>query len=1452
MSQVVELARQLGFQIAMDPNARLDDNLFEQMANIQGENEFNNIQSQESNELTFAMIAKKLEMDSNKKLYIGETLNITDDSVIDSETFDKIYELQKEMETIELQSSRRRIRIKPKDGSVVINEEQNMNNVIDFGDKVCPISLLFHPDTPKKWDMNNKNPFPFDRLIYLICNGNKVCYFQKQETDNPEVPRCMITIILSQDLNIEIRLKPDTRSIGYKQKFYFFAAKTRIAPFVPNKDCIRATCSINVGTTKDNSFIELQDFVMELLQKVDSLPVPKSEINLSKDKTIWYKYVEALRKLVYQREQIWKIKAIADMPFSSKELGTEDDQLLEIQIEEKDFRRQLEKVISETYSREGLVDYGVNDKTGFVEFGGERDLSQGEKENLTQMISEYFYELNENSPRKVLSGEIKFLYNNENIRETIYPDIEKSLSEDYQLNVPIEPSGRILIAPRDERHVQKIIENKYSSVLFLERNNEVKHAVSFNELSGVDIDRTQIENKLLENNVDLSKVKFYIENQFLHIEVGKYLPKDAFIDLGFKFVKRSNTFYSREASLPLQPIDGFSIERNSYIMNDIEGRGQVGQILEQIKAVLHDDTFKIGHTRYVYQYVNEENIEALRSFKDDVDIKGKVEFNIRTSTLSINAENKQEHDAILDKIRRMSPEFIMEDAPYNPQYFLKLKGEAQLFREETIGKIQNAMRGKGYEHIKYDSYRHFETTAFTFEFKEQNERENFIADIKSICEPYLEYLNVIYENELGTTIYEFTKNDRIVEQKERELRNDIRQAYFKYYTEEEYQNLLKARKERGEYYDTREGVTIGSAVMKHKDTFTFKLNEDFLDLLDEKGANHLKSGYIRPIFPGELANINRMIRAMNKVTTPERDGFPANKNLTRFIFDPAATSQPVENLHDAKLRILENLNEPMLRQQPKQLDAVAKAMVAKDIAIIQGPPGTGKTTVIAEIIWQTLLINPQAKILITSQTNLAVDNALERLKGKRKVRPIRIGKMEKFEDEGKVYSDVRLRSWTEAKVGSDDEEYHKDNAIRAWMDSVEKRIPEDKKYEIPLKKWRTNIANNVDAVKKAFAKQYNNHINVFAATCSECGSSHFAELYNQMFSANADESSDPVFDLVIMDEASKATPPELVLPLTLGKKVVVIGDHKQLPPMIDENEFSEALAAIGATSLVEEWTKNEYKVSQFEKLFINAPAFAVSSLDTQFRMHEQIMNCISQFYADQKELEQGLICGIKETMDIPDLSVKASRWHGLDLQPFVEPRTHAIWVNVDSPEQQHKNSTSYYNEGEVNAIKIVLKALTKAQGFENYCNAFVKNEEREIGIITYYMSQMKAIRNALYPDLSKNQWKNFERFNTENEYKLPLRINTVDRFQGMERNIVIVSTVRSDKLLLDSGKIVPNVNYPSALGFAKELQRINVGFSRAKRLLIVIGNKDHFAHKIEYDTAISHMKVIDIHQLENL
>ena len=1427
MSKLISFCERNGRTVLADPNYRIDDDTYLLLAK-----EYN---SDIAEHLTLQRLALEYNSDISS-LHIAEdedeTENDTNTDEIDNNQLSTVNDY------IENEAKRR-------------DRTTSNSSIIDLGDDVCNICLKFFDKTIEIWNKNKTSPFNFQRLKQLLSDGvHTDCYFQKLGS-NDDIPRSTMFIVLSNDCCIEIRLKLNIENRGFHQMYCFFVPRVRLVALPPRKDCVKAKCTIEVIENNDRG-IEPRPIVLRLMDEVGRLPLPKADINQERDKEIWNKYVEALRKLVYQKEQIWKVKSMSDMPFYSKELANEDDPLLEVVIEEKNLRKQFEREIASTFDREGLIDYGINGRNGFLEFSGERDMSKGESEKLIEMAARYFYELTPESPTRSIVCQLRFKYNTENIKESIYPEIEQTLQDEYQLGVSIEDDGHVNVAEKDARHVEKVIANKYASFLTLYKDNAVRHNVRANVMRKFRrFDPDDIRNHIAANNITIKPSIFFSDGKFLHVKISTYLPNDFFSQLGFHFVKKTCTFYSRTKEAKV-PIEGLYIEEGQYCVDGVEGHSNLAKYVKLIQDTLHDDSFTLGRTHYVYEFVDDEIKELLRDFKTDVEQPGKVLFNLQTAVLTIIADNASEHRTILENIRQACPNIIIDEAQYRPQYFIHLKGEAKTFCEMTIASIQNALRVKNYDHIKYDSYRNFESTAVTYTFSNDDERKQFVADLREVCSPYQDTLDIQIDNELGTTLYEFVKNDRLVQDKERELRNNIRQASFVYLTLEEYNRFKQARVEKGEGYDTREGVQMGTLLQKEGDCFTFKISNEFLDELDTKGADALKGGYIRPIFPGELTNINRMVRAMHKITSPDRDGFPANPNISNFIFDPSATRAPWKNLDEVKAKIIENLNEPLLRQQPKQLEAVAKAIAAQDIAIIQGPPGTGKTTVIAEIIWQTLLEKPDARILITSQTNLAVDNALERLKGKRMVRPIRVGNIEKFEDEGKVYSDTRLRQWTEAPVGSVSEGYHKDNAIHAWINSVCDAVCDDAELAAPLKKWRDNLRNETEIIKRTFSRQYNQHINVFAATCSECGSRHFSELFNQMYNAGAEEAQEPVFDLVIMDEASKATPPELVLPLTLGKKVIVIGDHKQLPPMIDSDEFTEALGALGAKQLAEELSADDLKVSQFEKLFTNAPDYAITSLDTQFRMHEQIMKCIAQFYADQKELEHGLICGIKQTQDIPDLNNKASRWHGLTLMPFMEPNVHAIWVNVDTPEQQRKNSTSYYNMGEVEAIQIVLRALTKAEGFEEYMQAQKKEEDKEIGVITYYMSQMRAVRDALYPSLSKNQWRNFERFKYDNEFSTPFRINTVDRFQGMERNIVIVSTVRSNILERADGSIVPNVKYPSALGFAKELQRINVGFSRAKRLLIVIGNKEHFAHKPEYANAIAQMKYIDIRQLQNL
>jgi superfamily I DNA and/or RNA helicase len=226
-------------------------------------------------------------------------------------------------------------------------------------------------------------------------------------------------------------------------------------------------------------------------------------------------------------------------------------------------------------------------------------------------------------------------------------------------------------------------------------------------------------------------------------------------------------------------------------------------------------------------------------------------------------------------------------------------------------------------------------------------------------------------------------------------------------------------------------------------------------------------------------------------------------------------------------------------------------------------------------------------------------------------------------------------------------------------------------------------------------------------------------------------------------------------------------------------------------------------------------------------MHEQIMNTINHFYKDEENGMEGLKCGIKDSMDINDPSIGGSRYHGICLEPFMNPDRHVLWVDVpDYEDKQLIGSTSRTNKAEAEAVALVIKALKKADGFDKYIASQVAKEDKEIGIITFYGAQA-----AILEEMKKNG---------KLDSSLSYRINVVDKFQGMERNIVIISTVRN--------------NSNNDFGFTSDPRRINVGFSRAKSLLIIVGNRSFLSKNADYAKAISAIgnNRIDVRTLKHL
>ena len=1338
---------------------------------------------------------------------------------------------------------------------------------VNFGeDDNSPIVIVlkFKDDFEGTWERNENNTLSFRKMKQLLSQP-RTCYFQKiktyERTDSNGITHSnsihKIIIPIDNENAIELQCSLCIEPINQFDKLYsYFVKKGKEVVLIvtPNKDVESRECAFSIYS-QDNKG-KGRDFT-DFYQKVDALSIPTVDINKERDKQIWDNYVNALKKLVKQKETVWKIQKVSQ-PYTDNSGNRERTAYVDITISEEDLNKKFEEEIEELFPSNELNDYAVNKDTAFIEFDTYRILSSTELSQLNTIASEYFFELSPETPTNVISGELSFKYTDENSKEEIYNQICQKILDDYDYdNLQITPDGEIDISEGDFQHVKKCIEDNFFGIAFAERKNDIVLDINIKAEPKSLPSKNEIRKKLDENR--LNKAQSYISNDSsqLAIEVSAPVKPDLFSDFGLQLLKSVFRFGNKDKNNHFVEIDGLEIVDGEYQTSQrIDFKAKLAEIQDKNE----DLTIRQLPTRYIFAFSQdaEKQKQLLREIKTATDLQGKSIVDIRKSTITITTESSEDYNQQLQRIKKLATNIELEVKPYCPSFFVRLNTDLENYRKSVVTDIQNNIRKQNLN-IDYDPYKKYSRVSFSYKYNSEDERDNFKEIFKAECQKYKQLLSLSFDNELGNTTYEFHKNESLVLEKEKETARNVSKASFVFLTEEQCQNLIKSIEDFGDDAIFREGVQIGTLVRKERNKLKFRIKDSFEDyMIDSKeNVENLKKGFIKPIFPGELTNIGRMIKAMAKVTTPGefRKGlgkidYPANKNLPNFLFDPNYARISSQDLEEEKKRILSNLNEPLLANQPKQLEAVSKALVATDMALIQGPPGTGKTTVIAEIIWQTLLRNPESKILVTSQTNLAVDNALERLRGKKMVRPIRIGNIEKFEDEGKMYSNERMQQWLSAKPKSKEEENNKDNAINDWVNNVKQRCSSDNEYSDIVEKWKKGLTEQLSVIKPIFSAEYFKNVNVFAATCSECGSRNFANTYQSMFQRNQEVQGEPIFDVVIMDEASKATPPELVLPLTLGKKVIIIGDHKQLPPMLDEKEFGEALDAIGAKDLIDNWTKQDYKTSQFEKLFVNAPKNIVASLDTQFRMHEQIMNCISQFYKDQEELENGLLCGIKQHMDIPDFSDKASRWHGLALQPFIAPQFHAIWVNVDTAER--KVGTSYENQGEIEAIKMVLSALTKADGFTEYMDFFKKEEDKEIGVITYYMPQMNKIRNALYQGFTKDKWRNFEQHKYENEFQIPFRINTVDRFQGMERNIIIISTVRSNKQIDEKGKEHKNDHYPFALGFARELQRVNVGFSRAKRLLIVVGNEKHFAYKPEYAEAISKMHRIDVKQLKNL
>jgi len=710
---------------------------------------------------------------------------------------------------------------------------------------------------------------------------------------------------------------------------------------------------------------------------------------------------------------------------------------------------------------------------------------------------------------------------------------------------------------------------------------------------------------------------------------------------------------------------------------------------------------------------------------------------------------------------------------------------------------------------------------------------------------------------------------------------------FELKVEQEEEKLSKLLREDFYFGNTKEKFYLGKLRKVDYPELYFVVDEDKL----EKVKENIVKETIKAIFPdlkGEKDKIKRLEDTILKLDSKEK--LP-NDNAKEFLYDSskAKSIRNIEYLLNKTCSEWQEFEKNLFSKSlnVSQRQAIYKSLYAEELALIQGPPGTGKSTAIAEIIWQHIRKAQKQIILLTSETNLAVDNAIDKLKNQQNnvVKPIRFGKAENLESEGYFYSIEAIVDWQKGNGNLF-------NTVSHWINNIANRITIQNHELInsALEKWKNHLQIPNSETKNLFVNKYFEYVNLIGATGSSIGKlnsennwTSFFRSYLNVFeysnyktlleksnqikvlkNGNDDlfedelkkikrefstlkstlEKTEITFDTIIMDEASKATPPELALPVLFGKKSIIVGDHRQLPPMIDGEEIKDLLISIGEKELAKTLSHKEFEISQFERLFNDIDESIKGTFDTQYRMHPAINEVISQFY--KNDGEKGLQCGLPlEEVYHNSFEKWDSRYHGLNFKNLITPETHTIWINVTTPEI--KEGTSRVNYGEIEAIENILSIIKNCEGKSEFDNWLTNQsqEEKQIGLISFYGKQISYLERMLlqsHNDLYKGKGK-------DNDKRNFVRLSTVDRFQGMERNIIIVSMVRSNRIAVSQDQqpnyeLYGEMGYQKqeSLGFAESPNRLNVALSRARRLLIVVGNGDHFCQKPIYKNVFNTIK----------
>ena len=554
---------------------------------------------------------------------------------------------------------------------------------------------------------------------------------------------------------------------------------------------------------------------------------------------------------------------------------------------------------------------------------------------------------------------------------------------------------------------------------------------------------------------------------------------------------------------------------------------------------------------------------------------------------------------------------------------------------------------------------------------------------------------------------------------------------------------------RSEVIDTE--ISVGDMILVSTDN---PLRSDLTGTVTEKGARFIKVAFDKRVPKWAIKKKVRLDLYANDITFRRMEDnlnhlSLKGKNALEYIL---SERDPKQNRKTPYINYIDDsLNDSQKR-------AIENGLSCENFFLIHGPFGTGKTRTLVELISQETRQNH--KVLATAESNAAVDNILERLMDNKKLKLTRLGHPQRV-------SKHNITQTLAYKV-----ENHKLNKkIKKIHKKIDNLIEKRKVHTKPTPQYRRGLGDydilhfaskgkgargvNPDKIK-SMAKWI--EIN------QEIDEAHdeIKRIENRMIKSIIDESDVILatnssaalesiarvkFDVAIIDEASQATIPSVLIPIAKAHRFILAGDHKQLPPTI----ISERAGDLEKT-LFEELIRMYPNKSQL--------------LNVQYRMNSLLMKFPNEEFYNNN---------LRSASTVDEITINDILDSGHDEEAMLFIDTSDV---EDNREMHLKDSKSIVNE---------LEADISVSIARDYLNAGIG--EDDIGIISPYADQVKIIQE-----------------NT------PVEVKTVDGFQGREKEIIIISTVRSN----ENGNI----------GFLRDLRRLNVAITRAKRKLIIIGNKE--------------------------